>query len=107
VRRFQVTEEADLVIPDPWTKKAKKTLGGIAFGCLFTVILMLAWIGPAIKEAHSGHHAHAIHMHGFAGEVGGLVAVAEGADHLYGASGRASAKCACASAAGAGRASAK
>ena len=75
LQKFAVTEESDeLEIPNPWDYKAKRSLLGIALSSLFVIILLVAWVGPAIKAKH-GNEVHMVHMHGFAGEVGGLVAI--------------------------------
>jgi Na+/H+ antiporter NhaD/arsenite permease-like protein len=82
LQKFAVTEDSDAYeIPNPWGEKEKRSLIGISIMSLFVIVLLIAWVGPAMAKNHSGHHPHMVHMHGFAGEVGGLIAISK--DHDY------------------------
>ena len=74
--KFAVEEEAQGgAKKEVWAYKDKRMLLIISTMCLTLVIMMTAWIGPAVKESHGGVHVHEVHMHGFAGEVGGMIGI--------------------------------
>jgi len=74
--KFAAEAEAGMPAKN-WTHHDKKMLSLITMICLVLVLTMVIWVGPALKEQHDGHHVHEVHMHGFAGEVGGLIGLAK------------------------------
>ena len=74
--KFAVTEDGEEVQKyHEWTPQDKRSVLGILIASLAIVLVLACWVGPSLKDAHAGHHVHDIHMHGFAGEVGGLISV--------------------------------
>ena len=76
--KFAVEEEG-CAKKDVWEDKDKRMLVLISTMCLALLLAMTVWVGPALKESHGGVHVHEVHMHGFAGEVGGMIGISRDA----------------------------
>ena len=85
--KFNVSQEGrkhdiEESIRQRWTHKEKRMFGLISLCCLGLVMLLSFWLGPSIKEKHR-REVHEVHMHNFAGEVGGIAAVTRSVPHFH------------------------
>jgi len=65
-----------------WSKEDKKTLSLIGLFSIAILFIFCGWIGPRLELEHNKLERHDVHMHGFAGDVGGLCAVTSSTPHL-------------------------